>query len=721
MVSSKDCEDGGVCRVRAQFSPCLTPSRFSHHSGRGGSINSHAGNERFRELVEKRKRVYLTARFKREKRLIASSIVSEIRGLEPSGRFLSKDVKTGKWKDIGDEKARDKTSQALRENAPKVRAEIETEINKQRAEMKQNEAMEDATIAETTPVPPSPYYHAWGAAPYRPIYAPPPNYPPPGPYQPYDGHYGYGHGHPPPQQHPQHHHPQQHQQRQPAPAPSPHGSNNSHQSHQSMQTDEPNLQQPSPSHPAQQQPSPTVSHQQQQQPHQQQQQPQPSPINTYHGEQQNRPDESMKSTFEGLPSFVSSVPSSIANWTKNSFSFGGHDEGGSRDEHEEMQGSEPIAYVHRPESDNKRPQRVTFREDYHRAHHRTHRNAHLYRSRGPGSSQFRNGYSSHRPRGGGGGRKNSANRVQNQRPAKRQHQQAYQKSYTEDDDEDNQSLLSQVASHIMGSWETPITSCVAASTDDMALANAPHQQDEGQEVELVEMMSFEDPIIEEEDDIREEESQSMQPPQDRRVEIDWPSRIGSCGTWLPEASSFFSSVQDNPLSPTASMDMDQSAAYSCAGSIGGGSLCQVFANDQIYNSAPPQIDNNRAVPHTSSWGQRSLTDLPSWDTTGNATPTNNNMDHRSLSQVPSWEPGTNGTPHMDHRTLNQIPSWERSFRSKSPSQSTICSEMSRDSDIKSLGSGELGSRISPVPIGIGSSPRNSISQNMDLFEGRMRE
>lgn len=91
-----------------------TPHENDVLCGRGGSINSHAGNERFRELVEKRKRVYLTARFKREKRLIASSIVTEIRGLDPPGRFLAKEGKTGKWKDIGDEKARDKTSQALR-------------------------------------------------------------------------------------------------------------------------------------------------------------------------------------------------------------------------------------------------------------------------------------------------------------------------------------------------------------------------------------------------------------------------------------------------------------------------------------------------------------------------------------------------------------------------------------------------------------------------------
>jgi len=639
-----------------------TPHEHDVLCGRGGSINSHAGNERFRELVEKRKRVYLTARFKREKRLIASSIVSEIRGLEPAGRFLTKDAKTGKWKDIGDEKARDKTSQALRENAPKVRAEIETEINKQRAEMQKNDAMDDITIAETTAVPPSPYYHAWGGGPYRPIYgyglppdAPPPNYPPPGPYQPYDGHYGYG---------------APAQQQQPVPSPhgsnhSPHGSCHSH----SMHTDEPQQQQAQPS--PQDYLAPQQQHAQQQQQHRQ--------------PEQSQPDESMKSNFDGLPSFVSSVPSSIANWTKNSFSFGAISQG-SMDQHDEPRESKPIAYVHRPESKDKRPPRVTFRDDYHRAH----QNAHGYhRNRRQGTSQFRSGYSSMRPRGSLG--RTSSRGHPNQRPAKRQYVQQINS-----DEDDNQSLLSQVASHIMGSWETPIA-CANGSNDDL-LAAAPHQ-DEGQEVELVEMMSFEDPIIEEEDDIREEESQTMQPPQDRRVEIDWPSRIGSCGTWLPEGSSFFS-VQDNPLSPAASMDMDQSAAYSCAGSmagsLGGASLCQVFNNDNMIgqgsnHGAPPQID------YKASWGQH------------------------SLGQVPSWEVGTNATPQMDHKTLNQIPSWERSFRSNSPSQSTICSNMSRDSDIKSMGSGDLGSRISPVPIVIGSSPRNSISQNLDLYEGRMRE
>ncbi|KAI2507489.1 hypothetical protein MHU86_6981 [Fragilaria crotonensis] len=136
--------------------------------GRGGSINAHPGNERFRQLVEKRKRVYLTARFKREKRLIANSIVLEIRSLDPPGRFLSRDPNTGCWFDIGDEKAREKTSQALREKAPSIRAEIAVEINQQLAELQRVED-EEAAMALHPPGPPHPYYQQpWGYyAPYH--------------------------------------------------------------------------------------------------------------------------------------------------------------------------------------------------------------------------------------------------------------------------------------------------------------------------------------------------------------------------------------------------------------------------------------------------------------------------------------------------------------------------------------------------------------------------
>jgi hypothetical protein len=92
------------------------PNKNDVLCGRGGTINSHPGNEQYRSMVDSKKRVYVTARFKREKRLIATSIVEQIRSMDP-GRFLQKDMNSKTWVDIGVEKSREKTSQALRENA----------------------------------------------------------------------------------------------------------------------------------------------------------------------------------------------------------------------------------------------------------------------------------------------------------------------------------------------------------------------------------------------------------------------------------------------------------------------------------------------------------------------------------------------------------------------------------------------------------------------------
>ena len=108
----------------------------------------HPGNEQYRTFVERKKRVYLTARFKREKRLIAQSIVDEIRKLNPPGRFLMKESSSDYWYDVGDEKARDKTSQALRENSMSVRKQIEEEFNATRRQ----QAREVAIAAGRDPV-----------------------------------------------------------------------------------------------------------------------------------------------------------------------------------------------------------------------------------------------------------------------------------------------------------------------------------------------------------------------------------------------------------------------------------------------------------------------------------------------------------------------------------------------------------------------------------------
>jgi hypothetical protein len=104
-----------------------TPNKTDVLCGRGGNINTHPGNGTFRTLVEKNKRLYLTSRFKREKRVIAEGILHEIKRQSPPGRFLLK--KDDVWVEISHEKARDKTSQALREGGPKIREEMKVEAD----------------------------------------------------------------------------------------------------------------------------------------------------------------------------------------------------------------------------------------------------------------------------------------------------------------------------------------------------------------------------------------------------------------------------------------------------------------------------------------------------------------------------------------------------------------------------------------------------------------
>lgn len=92
--------------------------------GRGGGSNNHPGNEAFRVLVNDVKLIYVNCP-KREKPLIARRVVEAVRNQSPPGRFLQKENETGLWNDIGDGRAREKTSQALREGAPVIRNMID--------------------------------------------------------------------------------------------------------------------------------------------------------------------------------------------------------------------------------------------------------------------------------------------------------------------------------------------------------------------------------------------------------------------------------------------------------------------------------------------------------------------------------------------------------------------------------------------------------------------
>lgn len=91
--------------------------------GRGGGSNNHIGNSHWRMLVAANKQLYITLP-KRQKMLLSRSIVNAVRSQNPPGRFLQKDTKTNQWFDVGDQRAQEKTSQALREGAPDIRKKV---------------------------------------------------------------------------------------------------------------------------------------------------------------------------------------------------------------------------------------------------------------------------------------------------------------------------------------------------------------------------------------------------------------------------------------------------------------------------------------------------------------------------------------------------------------------------------------------------------------------
>ena len=90
--------------------------------GRGGATNSNSGNRNFRSVVRDHQERYLNAK-KKDKPAVSELVLNMIRNRDPPGRFLKKDPLSGGWYDIGDVRAKEKASQALREGAPKKRRE----------------------------------------------------------------------------------------------------------------------------------------------------------------------------------------------------------------------------------------------------------------------------------------------------------------------------------------------------------------------------------------------------------------------------------------------------------------------------------------------------------------------------------------------------------------------------------------------------------------------
>lgn len=109
--------------------------------GRGGGTNHHPGNKRYRKIVEGRKLDYVNSK-RLDKPLVALEIIRSWRGQDPPGRFLKLDDSNSTWIDVGDKKAREKTSQALREKAPMIR--------KQQEEDEEDQDEHDADFTEVS-------------------------------------------------------------------------------------------------------------------------------------------------------------------------------------------------------------------------------------------------------------------------------------------------------------------------------------------------------------------------------------------------------------------------------------------------------------------------------------------------------------------------------------------------------------------------------------------
>jgi len=91
--------------------------------GRGGGINNHPGNRNYRNIVHEYKEAYTLSTNKQDKTDISNKVIALVHMLKPPGKFLARSKHDPSlWEEVSVAEAIKKTSQALREGAPKIRA-----------------------------------------------------------------------------------------------------------------------------------------------------------------------------------------------------------------------------------------------------------------------------------------------------------------------------------------------------------------------------------------------------------------------------------------------------------------------------------------------------------------------------------------------------------------------------------------------------------------------
>ncbi|KAL7460800.1 hypothetical protein ACHAXS_001241 [Conticribra weissflogii] len=115
-ANNNDCDNNEAPAI-----PVIAPTCRDVLNGRGQGVQRHPGNEKYRKLVFVNKGLYAKCP-KTDKIKISRGIVNAVREL--GGRFLELDERTQVYYDIGDKKATEKTSQALREGLSKIRKQM---------------------------------------------------------------------------------------------------------------------------------------------------------------------------------------------------------------------------------------------------------------------------------------------------------------------------------------------------------------------------------------------------------------------------------------------------------------------------------------------------------------------------------------------------------------------------------------------------------------------
>jgi len=109
---------------------------------------------RYRAMVKDYKKAYQTYT-RLEKTQLAATLVREWQTQNPPGRFLEKDDATGYWYAITEKGARRKTSQLLREGAPKIRRQIKDESDHAKQQQQQFQLQQHQASVAARMAPPS--------------------------------------------------------------------------------------------------------------------------------------------------------------------------------------------------------------------------------------------------------------------------------------------------------------------------------------------------------------------------------------------------------------------------------------------------------------------------------------------------------------------------------------------------------------------------------------